>query len=174
MTVARSTWGANVAMTITLAGLAADSSLAAGRASNGVDITAISSAGGPPIDLFIGGQFAMSSAYSAGAGGRIEVWAGCSIDGIAYGGNITTADAAFTPQNKANMKPLGFVAVSSLISALVSSQVYEFGPFSLAQANGGVLPPYFSIFVTQNLATSLNSQSSMQAINYTPVWYASS
>lgn len=174
MSIARSTFGTPTTFTITLASLASDANLSTGRSGAAVDLTAISPV---PVDVLVGGKISLSSASTTTvAAGKIEVWAAGSVDGTVYSGGLSTADAGatFAGSEKFNLKLLTAIAVTTTPVPVTTGQPYDFGPFSLAQAFGGVLPLEFNLFVVQNTAAALNGTSSNHAITYTPVNYASS
>lgn len=162
MTTASVAYGASTAMTITLTSLASSSTLVAGRESTAVDNTSTLA-----VDYLVGGKI------RAGAGtpiaGQIEVWAAGSYDGTTFTGIVGTGDAALTLTNE---KPL-----MSLLQVIpvdtTASHTYEFGPKSIAQAFGGVVPKKWGIFVTHNSSATLSATAADHEIKYTAINYTS-
>lgn len=161
-TTASVAYGTSTAMTITLTSLASSSTLVAGRESTVVDNT-----GTLAIDYLVGGKI------RAGAGtpiaGQIEVWAAGSYDGTTFAGIVGAGDAALTLTNeKPRMSLLDIIAVDT-----TASHTYEFGPKSIAQAFGGVVPKKWGVFVTHNMSATLSATAADHEIKYTAINFTS-
>ena len=161
MTTATPNYGGAADLTITLASLASDTNLVAGRAS-----TAISNITDDCIDAIVQGFTTTVSNPTASR--QIEVWAYGSVDGSTYSGGATGSDANLTPQEKTLMKLLTIIPTAS-----TANQQYNWGPFSIAQAFGGTMPRNWGIYVVQNTGVNLNASTSLHKVTYNPVKYES-
>lgn len=152
--------GAATTDTITLASLASDTNLVAGR-----EGTAVSHEDAE-IDSVVGGK--VMTGTSPTASRQIEIWAAGSYDGTSFSGAATGSDANLTPQEKTLLKLLTIIPTSA-----TSNQAYTWGPFSLAQAFGGTLPRKTSIFIVHNTGVNLNATGGNHEVKRTPVNYVS-
>jgi hypothetical protein len=148
---------------MTLASLASDTNLVAGRESTAVNN---GSAGADAIDALVGGK--ITTGTSPTADRQIEVWAYGSYDATSYCGGASGTDANLTPQAKSLMRLLTVIPTSA-----TSNQAYTFGPFSIAQAFGGVVPEKWGIYVVQNTGVALHATGGNHEIKYTPVKFES-
>lgn len=150
-------------LTMTLASLASDTNLVAGRASTSINN---GSAGADAIDALVGGK--VTTGTSPTADRQIEVWAYGSYDGTSYAGGATGSDANLTPQAKSLMRLLTVIPTSS-----TSNQLYTWGPFSIAQAFGGAVPEKWGIYIVHNTGVALNATSGNHEVKYTPLKFES-
>lgn len=161
MTTASPLYGTTTALTITLTGLATDASLVAGRqssvAANGTD---------DAIDALVGGKITTGTTPTASR--QIEIWLFGSYDDSEYSGGAGASDAALTPDTKTLLKLLTIIPTVN-----TSDKAYRFGPFSVAQAFGGVMPENWGAYVVHNTGVNLNATAANQEIHYTPVKYES-
>src|SRR3954467_12151829 len=111
-----------VTHTITLASLASDAALVAGREGTAIDNNATDDA----IDSIVGGK--VTTGTSPTASKQIEIWLAGSYDGTSYSGGATGSDANLSPQAKSLLKLLTIIPTNS-----TSNQLYTWGPFSVAQ-----------------------------------------
>jgi hypothetical protein len=137
----------NQAITCTITSLANASGVnGAGRASTAVDNT---------TNLFLDALVQVKIKTSASALGNdklVYVYAyGTSDGGTDYTDGITGTDAGFTATNPPNVKLLG------TINAVASSTTYVGGPWSVANAFGGVLPDHWGIFVVNFTGQTLDA-----------------
>lgn len=65
------------------------------------------------------------------------------------------------------LKPLGSISVDSN----TSNRAYDFGPVSVAQAFGGVLPERWSLFITHNTGVNSNSTAGNHVWKYQGIKY---
>jgi hypothetical protein len=63
------------------------------------------------------------------------------------------------------------LAVALNVDSTTSNRGYAFGPISIAPLFGGVLPKFWSIFVTHNTGVALNSTSGNHFFKYVGVKY---
>lgn len=163
MVTATPVYSSSVALTITIASLASDTNLVAGRASTAVDNKDTDDA----VDCLVGGK--ITTGTSPTASRQIEVWLYGSYDDAEYSGSATGSDANLTPDAKTNLKLLTVIPTSS-----TSNVTYKWGPFSVAQAFGGTMPVQWGAYVVHNTGVNLNSTGSNHEIVYFPVKYESS
>jgi hypothetical protein len=151
-------YGAVTSLTWTLNSLATDSTLLIGRASTAIDNTTDLA-----IDALVGGQFVTHSVAPTAAK-QIEVWAFGSFDGTAYNAGASGTDAALTvtAETKTLMRLL-----SILPTGTGASLTYTWGPFSIAQAFGGLMPRKWGLWTVQNTGQILNAAGNLA--KYTPV-----
>ena len=162
MATATISYGTSTALTITLASLATDTNLLAGRESTAIDNTS-----NTPVDVLVGGF--VSTGTSPTANKQIEVWVYGSYDGTTYSGGCTGSDAALTFASEKTSLRLGAI----LPTDATSNHSYEFVINSIAQLFGGVMPKKWGIFVVHNTGVNLNSTGGDHEIKYTEVKYAS-
>ena len=146
--------------TITLASLASDTNLVAGR-----EGTAVSHEDAE-IDSLVGGK--VTTGTSPTASRQIEVWAYGSYDGTSYSGGASGSDANLTPQEKTLLRLLTIIPTVN-----TSNQAYTWGPFSMAQAFGGSLPRKTGVFIVHNTGVNLNSTAGNHEVKRTPIKYSS-
>lgn len=161
MTTATPAYGTTTALTITLTGLASDASLVAGRQSTVVD-----NGSDDAIDAIIGGKITTGTTPTASR--QIEIWLGGIYDDTEYSGGAGSSDAALTPDEKTVLKMLQIIPTTN-----TSDKAYRWGPFSVAQAFGGVMPEKWFAYVVHNTGVNLNATAANQEIYYTPVKYES-
>ena len=162
MATASPVYGTPTAMTITLASLATSSTLVAGRESTAIDQKDSTDA----IDVLVGGK--VTTGTSPTAARQIEVWLYGSYDDTEFSGSATGSDAALTPVEKSLLQLLTMIPTSN-----VSDTAYKFGPFSVAQAFGGVIPVQWGVWITHSTGVNLNSTGSNHEVYYTSVKYES-
>jgi hypothetical protein len=138
------------AVTFTLASLASDTNLLAGRESALVDNT---------TNLYpeYWVSFVTQTGTSPTAGTIIQLWAvGCLNTSYAFPTPFAGADANISAisanwlQNAA--KPLYTITVDS-----TNNRPYHVDSFALSPFFGGIIPPKFSFWVVQNTAATLNA-----------------
>lgn len=163
MTVTASpAYSSSVAMTITLAALASDTNLVAGRQSTAVDNKDTDDA----IDSLVGGK--TTTGTSPTASRQIEVWLFGSYDDAEFSGGAGASDANFTPDDKTLLKLLTMIPTVN-----TSDKVYHWGPFSVAQAFGGTMPVQWGVYEVHNTGVNLNATGGNHEVVYFPVKYES-
>lgn len=154
-TTASPAFGAYADLTITLASQLA--SATAGRASAAVDQVGTVDA----IDCLLGGKITTGTS----AAGIIEVWLFGEINGTPeYSGGASGADAALTPIDKSLLIPLTMLPI-----ATGSNVAYRWGPFSVAQAFGGIIPAKWGVWVLNNTTVNLHATAGNHKITYRSV-----
>lgn len=161
-TTASIAYGTSTALTITLTSLASSSTLVAGRESTAIDNTSTLA-----IDYIVGGK------TRAGAGtpiaAQMEYWAYGSYDGTTYSGGATGSDAGLTFTNEKTALRLLYIQPSDT----TASHTYEWGPYSISQAFGGVVPKKWGIFFVHSMSATLSATASDHEMKYTAVNYTS-
>jgi hypothetical protein len=153
---------AAVTHTITLASLASDTNLVAGREGTAIDNNGTDDA----IDSQVGGK--VTTGTSPTASRQIEIWLAGSYDGTTFSGGATGSDANLTPSEKTLLKLLTIIPTVN-----TSNKTYQWGPFSVAQAFGGTMPRKWSVYVVHNTGVALNATAGNHEVKHTPVKYES-
>lgn len=163
MTTASPLYGTKVTMAMTLASLATSATLVAGRESTAVDNIGTDDA----IDALVGGTITVGTTPTANT--QIQVWAYGSYDGTNYSGGAAGADGALTPSAKELMRLL--IAIPSVPTT--SNVAHKWGPYSIAQAFGGIMPVKWGIWITHNTVAALNATGTNHEVEYYPVKFES-
>jgi hypothetical protein len=160
MATATPVYGTPTAMTITIAALASDTTLVAGRAGTAVDQKDTLDA----VDVLVGGK--ITTGTSPTAARQIEVWAYASYDDTEFSGSATGSDANLTPDEKTTMRLLQVIPTVN-----TSNKTYKF--LSIANAFGGTVPVQFGIYVVHNTGVALHATGANHEIVYITVKYES-
>ena len=144
----------NQAITLTLAGLAASATV--GRASTAVDNTS---------NLYLDALVFLEVETGTVSGDKqVLLYAYGTVDGgTTYTGGVTGTDAGFTRLDPTVLRPIAVIPTPS------NSVVSQAGPFSIAQAFGGVLPALWGLVVCNDTgatfsATSANNKAFYQGV----------
>ena len=148
--------------TITLASLASDTNLLAGRES-----TALDNSSNLYLDYLISGK--ITTGTSPTTARSIQVWAVGSWDGTNWPDVFDGTDSAETITS-ANHKNSVCRFIAEMATDATSDRVYHFGPVSLASAFGGVMPVKVVFFVVHNTAVNLNSTAGNHQIRIQPYY----
>lgn len=164
MTTQKISYAASATVTISLASLASSATLVAGRQSASVDNTS-----NLYDDAVVAGVI---KAGSITPPGLIYVYAYAIRDDAPVWPDVMTgSDAAATITSvgvgQGYLKP---IAVLNVDTSAVS---YWWGPESLAQRFGGIMPQKWGIFVTHNTGAGLDSSAGNHVIKYNGVTYTS-
>lgn len=148
--------------TITLASLASDTNLLAGRES-----TAIDNSSTLALDYLVSGK--VTAGTSPTAARSIEVWAVGSWDGTTWPDVFdgTNSDETIT---SADIKASICRLISAMATANTSDRTYHFGPVSIASLFGGVVPKQFVFFVVHNTGVALNATAGNHQVRIQPVY----
>lgn len=158
-------YGSSSALTCTLASLASDTNVLAGRES-----TAVSNITTPQLDYLLAGKIKAGTTPTAG---RIEVWAYAQVeDTPTYPDTITGTDSART-LTSADIKASALRLVASMTTDTTTGRNYWFGGVSLASLYGGIVPKRWGLFVAHNTGVALDSTGSNHALWSTPVYATS-
>jgi hypothetical protein len=155
-------YGTAADATITLASLASDTNLLAGRESAEIVNTSTLA-----LDYLVSGK--ITAGTSPTAARSIEVWAVGSWDGTTWPDVFdgTNSDETIT---SADIKASICRLVAAMATANTSDRTYHFGPVSIASVFGGVVPPKFVVFVVHNTGVNLNSTAGNHQIRIQPVY----
>lgn len=129
------------------------------------------------MDALVGGSIAMNATISAD--GSFTVYAYGSWDGgTNYTGGLAGTDETITwgttPSTSSvegykNLMVLGVVNVDTTDDG----NDIEFGPFGVAQAFGGVLPPKWGIVILNNTGAAFDATGTNNAVKYSGIEYTS-
>ncbi len=156
-------YGSSAALTITLASLATDTNLLAGRESTAIDNTT-----NKYLDVLISGNIRVGTSPTTGK--VIEIWAyGSLSDSPTYGDVLDGSDSNETITS-AGVKNSVLKLVHTIETEATSDRDYPFGPIGLAQFFGGSLPKFWGIFAVHNTGVNLNSTGGNHNITYTPIY----
>lgn len=159
MTTYTPAYQAAVTLTCTLASLATSVGAVAGRESTAQDNKDTDDA----VDALVGGKVTVGTTPTVNT--QIEIWAYGSYDDVSFSGGASGSDAALTPSDKSLMKLL--CVIPSV--AATSNVTHTWGPFSIAQAFGGMVPPRWGIWISHNTGVNLNSTAGNHEIKAIPV-----
>lgn len=141
-----------VALTLTLASLASDTNLLAGRASTAVDNTT-----NLDIDHLLSGVIRVGASPTVST--TLEVWAYAARSIAAgtptYPDGITGSDANKTMTSR-NVLFAALARVQVIIVDATSNRDYDIRPTSIA-ALFGAMPPFWGVFVVENTTVALNA-----------------
>ncbi len=140
-------YGTPATLTWGMTNPSSDTSLLAGRESTAVNNTANA------VDVIIGGHFAGPS--SGAAAGVIQVFAyGSWDDGTTWTAIITATDGnlTLTATDKEQLRP-----VRSITTTTTASDVYKWGPVSLASVFGGTLPERWGLWGVHDAGGALTT-----------------
>lgn len=163
MTTATPVYGTPVAMTLTLASLASDTNLVAGRASTAINQQSTTDA----IDALVGGK--LTTGTSPTTDRMFEVWLFGCYDGTEFSGGATGTDANLTPDEKTCL-----MFLTAIPTIATSNKTYHWGPFSVAQAFGGCVPSQWGVYIVHNTGVALNATGGNHEAVFTPVKFESS
>lgn len=155
-------YGSSSALTITLASLASDASLLAGRESDAVDNTS-----NKYLDYLLAGKVTMGTSPTTAK--KIEVWVIGLTEDSTYPDVFDGTDSNETPTSRDILAACGRCVAVMQIDA-TSNRTYWFAPVSVANAFGGALPKKFSVFVVHDGVAALHATGSNHALHITPVY----
>lgn len=141
-------YNARSAVTITLASLAASSSLTAGRVGTQIDNST-----NLYDDYLVSGFFKAGTSPTAGT---LEVWAIPETDDTTRPNSLSATDAAYTATTR-DILTAEAVLLWSVATDTTTGEIYYMRPTSVAACFGGVCPRKFSIFVTHSMVAALDS-----------------
>lgn len=155
-------YAASSALTITLASLATDANLLAGRESTAVDNTT-----NKYLDYLLAGK--ITTGTSPTTAKQIRVYVVGLMEDATYPDVFDGTDSAETVSGVGTRDSALKLAV--VIPTIATSDLtYYFGPISIASLFGGVMPKKFVVFVTHDTAVNFNSTAGNHAIYITPIY----
>lgn len=159
--------GDTTAFTLTMASLASDTNLLAGRAS-----TAVDNRTNLDLDIIIGGQVVTGTSPTVNT--FIEIWLYTDMSiasGTAtYPDSITGSDANKTVTST-NVKVSALHRLKVITVDNTTGRAYPIGNISLSQILGFV-PEFFGVFVVHNTGVALNATQTT-GLNYRRMQYQS-
>jgi len=159
-------YAASAALTLSLASLASDANLLAGRES-----TAISNASNKYLDILLAGKIRAGTTPTVNT--TIEVWVYAGLnDAPVYPDVLDGTDSAET-LTSLNVKNAALKLAAAITVDATTDRDYFFGPLSIAALFGGSLPKNWGVFVVHNTAVALNATGGEHVISYTPVYATS-
>ena len=162
MTTATPLFGTVVTHTIAIASLASDTNLLAGRAGTAIDQKDTDDA----IDAFVGGL--VTTGTSPTASRQVEVWAYSTPDDTNYNEAITGTDANVTLVTKSLLRLITIIPTNN-----TSNKAYTWGPFSVGQIFGGIIPVQWGIYIVHNTGVALNATAGNHYVKHFPVKFES-
>lgn len=155
-------YGTPADVTITLASLASDTNLLAGQESDAVVNTTTLA-----LDYLASGKIMTGTTPTTAR--QIEIWCVGRWDATNWSDVFDGTNSAETITN-IEIKTSICRLVASIPTTATSNVSYSFGPVSIAQLFGGVLPQAFSLFSTHNTVAALNSTGSNHLIRVQPIF----
>ncbi len=155
-------YGTAADATITLASLASDTNLLAGRESAEIVNTSTLA-----LDYLVSGK--ITTGTSPTTARQIEVWAVGSWDGTNWPDVFDGTESVETITSS-DIKASICRLVAVMATSATSNVGYHFGPVSIASAFGGVCPPKFVLFVAHNTAVALNATAGNHQIRLLPCY----
>jgi hypothetical protein len=153
-------YAASAAITIGVESTASSSTFAAGRESSVIDNTTNKYA-----DALLSGKIRVGTTPTANT--QIAVYVFAPVDDTptypdVMDGTDSTETLTSVGVGQGFLKPAATLNVDSN----TSDRDYAFGPVSVAQLFGGVMPPRWSVFVAHNTGVNLNSTAGNHFIKY--------
>ena len=161
----KTAYGASAAPTMTLASLAASSTLLAGRESSAID-----NGTNRYLDYYLAGHY-RTGASNLQAGRIVTAVVGARNDTPAWPDVFDGTDSTETVTVQAMYDQICRV-VSDIVTD-TTQRTWPFGPVTLAGLFGGVLPDQFVIFTSHSAHTSTNVWSATEgdhALSLTPIY----
>ncbi len=156
-------WVADDVLTITLASLASDANLIAGRES-----TAIVSSGQANVeDFLLSGR--VTTGTSPTIDKTIEVWAYAQIDDAPTYPDVLDGTDSNETMTFDDIKSLSLRLITVIRTNATSNQGYDWGPVSVVGLYGE-LPERWGVFLVHDTAVNLNSTGSLHFVNAVPVF----
>jgi hypothetical protein len=151
-----------VALTITLASLASDTNLLAGRQSTPVDNTT-----NLDLDHKLSGVIMTGTTPTVST--TIEIWIFAPRKVVTgtptYPDSFSTADANRS-STSANVKYSAMKLAAVITVDATSNRAYDIAPISIAQLFGGTLPEFWGVWVVHNTAAALNATGGNHELHY--------
>jgi len=117
------------------------------------------------LDVLVGG-FIKTGASGPGSGDYVDVYVAGSVDGgDTFGGDCSGINESYSGEDK-NLKFLGRISTEDV------STTYEFGPWSIAAAFGGVMPQKWVLVFDNESDGALDSTGANHEVHYLGVYRA--
>lgn len=130
--------------------------------------TAVDNTSNLYIDAIVGG-ITQIGAVSTNA--TIEIYAYGSWDGTNYTAGLTGSDAGVTWGTTGGVNSFRDLPLLGVVQTegTDDNDDRKWGPFSVAQAFGGILPPKWGIVVRNNTGTTFHATGTNNAVKYTGI-----
>jgi len=143
-------YASSASATITLASLASDTNLLAGRESDVVSNTNLY------VDYLLSGVITTASSGLSDSTGILVYCYAQQTDSPSYPAGVTGSDSALT-LDSAEVRDSGLVLAAAIGTNDTASTAYSFNAVSIASCFGGSLPERWGVFVVQNTGGALAS-----------------
>lgn len=155
-------YAASSAVTITLASLATDANLLAGRES-----TAIDNSTNKYLDYLLAGQITTGTTPTTSKELRVYV---CGIINDTTWPDVLDGTDSAETFTTSNIRDSSCKIASSMTTTATSDQTSWFAPVSVSALFGGNPPLKFVVWVVHNSAVNLNATGSNHVISITPIY----
>jgi len=157
-------YGASSSLTCTLASLASDANLLAGRESTAVDNSSALN-----LDFLLSGKITTGTSPTDAKSISVYVYAAAN-DTPDYPDVLDGTDSDET-MTSAGIRDSSLILVSSMPTDDTSDRAYWFAPVSIAAAVGsGTCPQRWGVFVVHDTGVALNSTGGNHVLSITPVY----
>lgn len=156
-------WVADDVLTITLASLASDTNLLAGRESTAI----VSSSQANVEDFLLSGR--VTTGTSPTASKFIEIWAYAQIDDAPTYPDVMDGTDSNETLTSNDIKNVSLRLVAVIPTSATSNQGYDWGPVSLVGLYGE-LPERWGVFEVHDTGVNLNSTAGNHFVNAVPVF----
>lgn len=146
----KTVYAASAAVTITLASLASDANLLAGREGTAIDNTT-----NLYLDYLLSGL--ITTGTSPTDAKQISVYVGAIHNDTPLYPDVLDGTDSNETITSAGIRDSGLKLAAVISTNNTSDRGYYFGPISVASLFGGTLPPKFVVFVVHNTGVNLNS-----------------
>lgn len=165
MAVIKAKYTASAALTITLASLGSSATFVAGR-----EATAIDNSSNLFVDVLLTGKVTVGTTPTINTQVLVYVF-GAQDETPNWPGAMTGSDAARTLTSVGVGN--GYLRLAAVldVDSTTSDRAYTFGPVSIAQLFGGVMPRNWGVYVTHNTGVNLNSTGGNHYVKYQGVHY---
>jgi len=155
-------YASSAAVTCTLASLASDTNLLAGRESAEIDNTT-----NKYLDYILGGKFTTGTSPTASR--NYEVWLIPLVEDATYPDVFDGTDSNETATTRDMLAAYG-VCVTNILTTNTSDRTYWWGGVSARRSFGGTLPKKFTTFHVHNTGVNSNSTAGNHAVYHTGVY----
>lgn len=165
MATANVAYAASATITCGVASLATSSTFVAGRESTVIDNTT-----NKYVDALLSGRVTVGTTPTVST--QILVYAFAILDDTpTYPDVMDGTDSAETLTSVGVGR--GFLKLAAVldVDSTTSDRAYDFGPLSVAQLFGGIMPNKWGIFVTHNTGVNLNATAGNHFFKYTGITY---
>lgn len=159
----KTAYAASADATITLASLATSADFLTGR-----QCTAIDNTTNLYLDYLLSGKVTVGTTPTANT--EIRIYVVALLDDSTWPDTFGATDAGVTVTSVGVSRAMLKLAATMTVDATTSNRAYYFGPVSVAQLFGGVMPKKFAVYVAHNTAVNLNSTGGNHKIVTTPVF----